>query len=1249
VIVPDQSHINRVREALWERGCAASVMVGAGFSRNATRAGPHSRPFPLWQEMAKNLCSRLYPEGDGDRLTEALAEAQGTSGFLRLAQEYEVAFGRVALNRLIQELVPDEDYEPGEMHARLLRLPWRDVFTTNWDTLLERTRSLVPERAYSVVRIPDEIPSTARPRILKLHGSFPAHPPYIFTEEQYRTFPRQFAPVVNTVQQAMMETVFLLVGFSGDDPNFLHWSGWVRDNLGVSAPKIYLAGWLNLSPHRRNMLECRNVVPIDLAQHPKAGSWPPNLRHQHATDWILRTLELGEPYDTTEWPETFARKNLLVPGHLAPVDSVTIHSPVSEPHMPYGEATKATLEQLADLSQAWRHNRNVHPGWLVLPPSKQFLLETWTRPWIPAILHKAPELRLVDRLFLVRELISRIETMLDLLPNDVQSLAADVLSQIDCSSQTICQVEDKGASWIDVREAWREVALSLLTASRLKFDKESFDKYLLMLAPFEADDVSVVQRMRHEKCLLALADLDYGALELQLNDWDVNGVDPLWAGRKAALFAEIGLEYKAKPLVNDALKRLREASSNDLGLKIPSQESWILWMASALYEQDPDLPRRSLRNSSPFKRWLQLAPLQCNAAEQLRAYGDAIRGKLERKSGPLFEPWSRRGKVIRFTSEFNDRVVAAYKAIRLTEIAGLPPKAGYYGIASDLLRLAAEEIGAEDFQTTSRLSLRIAESENDATFCRIWARARIAALSESEIGYWKSVLLAAIEFALSKAKEGQKRSNFWVSNLRMLVEALSRVALRLPAEDAEGVFRRALQFCHTDLFAKEIWLCPVASHLLQRSWEALPKEARENLVLDVMSAPISGLDGFSQAEQGMIDPAELFFPRDGIAIAARNVSTEAKWKTIVERTIRGLQSEEFYTRQRAFYRLYWLSKWERLTSEEYTVVADALWRRADVRRESLPSGSEFHDFVFLNLPEVSEGQAQAGFRAKWINDEPSAGGPPLQQIFSQVGAALASRGEKVTLALSAQDSAILEKRVSQWIDVPVAERDPFDLSSPELSIHGLEDLLLHIRLPAEKTSALFEKVIGLSKRNLPVFQLYGGLARLDLSRLPELTMSMKTGLASDNWEVADNALHGLHDWIYAHVDAKEDVPAPPVDLVCEIGAIVATRRKKILGRALQAAELVFRDGNEGQRLAIAPHILHGLAFLTEELRYDRKHDDDDAEDIPLFRWACAHLALAMSEAGYAAVDTVAKWVEVIATDPLPEVRRAQHESNARRL
>lgn len=149
MIFPDQSHINHIREALWQQPeGGASLMVGSGFSRNARKAGANAREFPLWQDIAKSLCTKLYPSSADNRLEQAMSVALGTSGFLRLAQEYEAAFGRSALNDLIRGLVPDDNYVPDSMHVRLLSLPWRDVFTTNWDTLIERTRSFVVDRAY---------------------------------------------------------------------------------------------------------------------------------------------------------------------------------------------------------------------------------------------------------------------------------------------------------------------------------------------------------------------------------------------------------------------------------------------------------------------------------------------------------------------------------------------------------------------------------------------------------------------------------------------------------------------------------------------------------------------------------------------------------------------------------------------------------------------------------------------------------------------------------------------------------------------------------------------------------------------------------------------------------------------------------------------------------------------------------------------------------------------------------------------
>ena len=151
----DQHHIERIRERMWsdrEFGRAV-VMVGAGFSRNAERGRPSVPGFPLWGHIAGTMYDALHPAGSLDetfREADRKARITGT-GTMRLASEYEMTFGRQALDDLLIRAIPDERYEPGRIHETLLSLPWSDVFTTNYDTLLERTREAVHERKYDLI------------------------------------------------------------------------------------------------------------------------------------------------------------------------------------------------------------------------------------------------------------------------------------------------------------------------------------------------------------------------------------------------------------------------------------------------------------------------------------------------------------------------------------------------------------------------------------------------------------------------------------------------------------------------------------------------------------------------------------------------------------------------------------------------------------------------------------------------------------------------------------------------------------------------------------------------------------------------------------------------------------------------------------------------------------------------------------------------------------------------------------------
>lgn len=283
-------YLDEIEERLYSD--RAAIMVGAGFSRNAMPKGDSGPSFPDWSEL-------------GDRFYEKLNSKKPNSArrylnVLKLADEVEAAFGRPALNQILRDAIPDLAYEPSQLHVDLLDLPWVDVFTTNYDTLLERACRSFSSRRYDVVVNKEDLIYSEKPRIVKLHGSFPSERPFIITEEDYRRYPDDFSPFVNTVRQSLLENTLCLIGFSGDDPNFLQWIGWIHDNLGRdNSPKMYLIGLLRLSDPQKELLRRRNIVPVDLSEYRNIDG-----DHYKALELFLNYLkkEKDKRRKWLEWP-----------------------------------------------------------------------------------------------------------------------------------------------------------------------------------------------------------------------------------------------------------------------------------------------------------------------------------------------------------------------------------------------------------------------------------------------------------------------------------------------------------------------------------------------------------------------------------------------------------------------------------------------------------------------------------------------------------------------------------------------------------------------------------------------------------------------------------------------------------------------------------------------------------------------------------------------------------------------------------
>lgn len=241
-----------------EKYGSVSLLVGSGFSKNADKGVDVA--MLDWNELGKQFFTKLYGK-------EPTAEDLMFKSPIKLATMVNAEFGRSVLDKMIQDSLPDDRVFPNNLYRDLLNLPWHDIFTTNYDRLLERTEKMEGANSrYRVVTNKETLIYTPSPRIIKLHGSFPDIHPYIITEEDFRTYPQKYPEFVNTVRQSLIENLFCLIGFSGDDPNFLNWIGWMRDVMGRLSMPVYLITFDdNIHGAQIELFQKRNIQVVNLA------------------------------------------------------------------------------------------------------------------------------------------------------------------------------------------------------------------------------------------------------------------------------------------------------------------------------------------------------------------------------------------------------------------------------------------------------------------------------------------------------------------------------------------------------------------------------------------------------------------------------------------------------------------------------------------------------------------------------------------------------------------------------------------------------------------------------------------------------------------------------------------------------------------------------------------------------------------------------------------------------------------------
>ena len=578
------------------------------------------------------------------------------------------------------------------------------------------------------------------------------------------------------------------------------------------------------------------------------------------------------------------------------------------------------------------------------------------------------------------------------------------------------------------------------------------------------------------------------------------------------------------------------------------------------------------------------------------------------------------------------QLVAAYRAIRLTEVTGLPSRVTILheffddqppvrlptDVAASILKQAADKLVDWNHELAIRLALRTCGSGRDTTLGRVLTRTRTATLTTQQAENLAQSCRKAIANTLPNLENPAHQSRFDVA-----IEALSRLLVRMPLDQVEVIFDQALELCQNQQLAKGTgWT--LIRHLLHRSWESMPAERRNLRAVNLLNAPMVGLDGPSPlAEYNWPDPADVL--RHTSDVVQRTPDNEHQWLAAVDVVARALLGGNA-GRHRAFTRMSRLVQSGQLTDAETRRIADALWNEQYTAPDELPSGGALYDWGFLTFPEPARGMAKERFRNRWLSGNVELSNSNSIEIsldsdnglnhnpkdvksrLWQVGHAIRSlhaNGQEPEL--SDAEKQHLAQLVETWADAPMPERlllqssmfgNGYGNQVREVA-QVLPAVIREISPPASSLGEkIYEKMRSLSELQVPAFELSPTVVKITPSRLEDVATMLRVGIASNTNALAASAASGILLWLSESSDAESGTPVPPEDLVREIGVAIAYRRRGApLAGALRAARWIFDSGTGVSKEAISRLMEDGLDYLSTELSYDRDHENPD--DIPL--------------------------------------------------
>lgn len=823
----------------------------------------------------------------------------------------------------------------------------------------------------------------------------------------------------------------------------------------------------------------------------------------------------------------------------------------------------------------------------------------------------------------------------------------------------------------EVKRSWVELSLAYLRFLREERQQEEFGNLsssILNTTFLQPDDIASV---RYEQALWGLCNYEPESARAALKSWPETS-SLVWQARKAAVHLQLGQIETGHAIAKKCYRRIQKMLRNHLtNLTMLSCEAWLVMMLRGVQNHfqlnhKSAFDRVSLNNYE--RRIGQLARMKYDPWQyiaELRNFVDQSPPTYETETKSAgFQP-NQVSTTHHMGSDFLAKEMPAYEAMRFSEIAPFPHGFGNVNLFNESMRKAGEWMIPRDSIRTDSIMFLLKDIKLIKSYL---SRHRVAAMDQERVESLFNVAKNGVTKAIAPSDKNNATSNdpesvrtqFQVSTG---IEIIARICIRLKPTEQLGLLDFALSLFRSESVTRNRHTSEPMNNLLRSLLLSIPEDSLKPKFRDFVSLPIPNVDGYIVGNSySWPYPVNMF---EGSVSDIGDVKPK-DWNDCADRLLDlAANGQDPVARKRAVVQIAVLHNFGCLGKKRLRKFAEIYWKEPD--QTGLPKSKVFYEAHCLALPRPKGVDVQQIFKAYALATDSDLSKTDINKLVKNwLDSERISKDEsnphRAVIEWSKTDlERMIELSKHQWEklkpelarQVSHARRfaNAFGDESIERRIQNLLNALRDVVFPRAVWSAmgqaLKELIEDISANGMPIQMLLPVMPSLGSS--VNVESRMRLGLASHDRDVYVRTLQGLLYWVRgdSRIGKLDDnnhpnLPELPINLIRELGVIVANRRQPHLDQAMAAVEVFLRSSSDELDQQFLNSLNHGLHHLRTELDYrfwDDGNSQFDYDEIPNLRLETVQIAVCMKTKHGVDSEAVNQWIETAKADTLPEIKR----------